>query len=141
MFDGYLKLAVWNKVAENGKGYGGILFLVKEKEARHIQLMKGNANKQCLWSKISKNENHIKIVACYFAPQVSKTYKNKGLDSNDLYAALKQDIATYYQQGEVLLVGDFNARTTNPQASIICCKEDHNPIWLTEEENPQWVSV
>ena len=68
-----------------------------------------------------------------------KTYKNKGLDSKDPYAALKQDIVAYSQQGEVLLVGDFNARTTNNQASILCCKEDNNPIWLTEEENPQWV--
>ena len=31
VFDGYLKLSVWNKVAENGKGYRGILVLVKEK--------------------------------------------------------------------------------------------------------------
>ena len=45
----------------------------------------------------------------------------------------------YSQQGEVLLVGDFNARTTNQQASILYCKEDQNPIWFTEEDNPQWV--
>ena len=37
----------------------------------------------------------------------------------------------------MLLVGDFNTRTTNQQASIIC-EEDHNPIWLIEEENIQW---
>lgn len=36
-------------------------------------------------------------------------------------------------------MGDFNVRTENQQASILCCKEDHNPIWLTKEENPQWV--
>ena len=59
--------------------------------------------------------------------------------SKDLHAALKQDISAYSQQGEVLLVGYFNDRTVNHQGSIICCKEDHNPIWLTEEENPQWV--
>ena len=70
VFDGYLKLAVWNKVAENGKGYGGILVLVKEKEGCHIQLMKEDAYKQYLWFKISEDENHIRIAACYFAPQV-----------------------------------------------------------------------
>lgn len=48
MFDGYLKLAIWNKVAENGKGYGGILVLVKEKEGHHIQLIKEDVNKQYL---------------------------------------------------------------------------------------------
>lgn len=92
MFDDYLKLAIWNKVAENSKGYGGILVLLKEKEDRHIQLTKEYANEQYLWFKISENENHIRIATCYFALQVSKTYKNKGLDSKDPYPALKQDI-------------------------------------------------
>ena len=95
MFDGYLKLAVWKKVAENDKGYGVMLVLVKEKEGCHIQLLKEDANKQYLWLKISENENHIRIEACYFAPQVSKTYKNKGLDNKDRYAVLKQDIVVY----------------------------------------------
>ena len=128
MFDGYLKLVVWNKATKNGKGYKGILVLVKE-----------DTNKQYLWFNITENENDIRIAACYFAPQVSKTYKNKGLDNKDPFATLKQGIFAYYQQGEVLLVGDFNARRTNQQASILCCKEDQNPIRLTEEENPQWV--
>ena len=86
-----------DKVAKNGKGYGGILVLVKEKEGGHIQFIKEDVNKQYLWLKISENENHIRIAACYFSPQVSKIYKNKGLDSKDSYAALKQDIATYSQ--------------------------------------------
>jgi len=51
--------------------------------------MKEDANKQYLWFKISENENHIRIATCYFSPQVSKTYKNKGLDSKDLYTTLK----------------------------------------------------
>lgn len=48
VFDGYLKLVVQNKVAKNGKGYGGILVLVNEKEGCHIQLIKEDANKQYL---------------------------------------------------------------------------------------------
>jgi hypothetical protein len=32
MFEEYVKMAVWNKVAENGKGHGGIMVLVKEKK-------------------------------------------------------------------------------------------------------------
>ena len=70
VFENYLKLSVWNKVAENGKGYGGILVWVKEKEGCHIQLMKEDANKQYLWFKIWENENQIRIKACYFSPQV-----------------------------------------------------------------------
>jgi len=99
--------------------------------------VKEDTHKQYLWFKITDNENHLRIAVCYFAPQVSKNYKNKGLDNKDPYAALKKDIATYSQQGEVILVGDFNARTTNQQVSIICCKEDHNLIWLIEGKNHQ----
>ena len=60
---------------------------MKEKEGRHIQLVKEDTNKQYLWFNIIENESDIRIVACYFVPQVSKTYKNKGLDNKDLYAA------------------------------------------------------
>jgi hypothetical protein len=85
------------------------MVLVREKEGRFIQLEKEDPNKQFVWLKISENGNHIRIVACYFAPQVSKIYKSRGLDHKDSFAALKTDIAIYSQLGEVLIVGDFNA--------------------------------
>jgi hypothetical protein len=91
-------------------------------------LEKEDPNKQFFWLKISENGNHIRIVACYFAPQVSKIYNSRGLDHKDPFAALKTDIAIYSQLGEVLIVGDFNARTIGEQASIFCCKEDGDPI-------------
>jgi hypothetical protein len=91
--------------------------------------------------KISENGNIIRIAACYFAPQVSKTYKSRGLDHKDPFTALKNNIAAYSQLSEALIVGDFNARTTCEQASILRCKEDYNPIWLTEERNHQWTRV
>jgi hypothetical protein len=38
-------------------------------------------------------------------------------------------------------VGNFNARTAGEQASILCCKEDDDPIWLTKESNHQWEQI
>ena len=38
-------------------------------------------------------------------------------------------------------MGDFNARTASEQASILCCKEDDDPIQLTEESNHQWERI
>jgi hypothetical protein len=70
---------------------------------------KKDTNKQFVLLKISENGNHIRIATCYFALQVSKIYKSRGLDCKDLFAALKTDIAIYSQLGEVLIVGDFNA--------------------------------
>jgi exonuclease III len=141
MFEEYGKMAVWNKAAENGKGHGGVMVLVKKKKGRLIQLEREDLNKQYIWFKISENGNIIRIATCYFSPQVSKTYKSRGLDHKDPFAALKNDIAAYFQLREVLIVGDFNARTTCEQASILRCKEDCNPIWLTEERNHQWTRV
>jgi exonuclease III len=131
LFEGYWKIVVWNKAIGNGKGHGGSMVLVREKEGCFIQLEKEDPNKQFVWLKISKNGNHIRIVACYFALQVSKIYKSRELDNKDPFAALKTNIAIYSQLGEVLIVGDFNARTAGEQASILCCKEDGDHIWLT----------
>ncbi|MCY6488267.1 hypothetical protein, partial [Actinobacillus pleuropneumoniae] len=72
---------------------------------------------------------------------VTKIYKGRGLDHKDPFASLKADIATYSQLGEVLIVGDFNARTASEQARILCCKDDCDPIWLTEESNHQWERI
>lgn len=116
MFEGYIKLVVWNKAVVNGKGHGGIMVLVKEKEGHIIQLEREHSNKQYIWFKVSKFDSNIKIVACYFAPQISKIYKHNGLDCKDLFAALKKDNAEFSQQNDVLLVGDFNSRAGNEQA-------------------------
>ena len=53
LFEKYMKLVVWNKVEENGKGHGGIMVLVKKKVDRCIQLEKEDSNKQFIWFKIS----------------------------------------------------------------------------------------
>jgi hypothetical protein len=140
-FEEYVKLAVWNKATENGKGHGGIMVLAKKKKGHLIQLEREDSNKQFIWFNISENGNIIRITTCYFAPQVSKTYKSRGVDHKDPFATLKNNIATYSQLSEVLIVGDFNARTTCEQASILRCKEDYNPIWLTKERNHQWTRV
>jgi carbohydrate-selective porin OprB len=46
MFEEYVKMAVWNKAAENGKGHGGIMVLVKKKKGHLIQLEREDSNKQ-----------------------------------------------------------------------------------------------
>lgn len=40
-------------------------------------------------------DNIERITTHNFTPQVSKAYKNKGLDRKDPYADLKQDISIY----------------------------------------------
>ena len=94
-----MKLAVWNKATENGKGHGGIMVLVKKNIDRCIQLENEVSNKQFIWFKISENGNDIKIAACCFTSQVSKIYKRRGLNHKDPFAALKNDIVKNSQVG------------------------------------------
>ena len=108
------------------------MVLVREKKGCLIQLENDDSNKQFIWFKISENGNIIRIATYYFAPQVSRTYKGRGLNHKDPFATLKNDIAAYFELSEVLLVGNFNARIANEQASILRGKEDYNPIWLTK---------
>ena len=54
-------MAMWNKAAENGKGHGGIMVLVKKKKGRLIQLEREDLNKQYIWFEISENGNIIRI--------------------------------------------------------------------------------
>jgi hypothetical protein len=73
LFEGYWKIAVWNKVAGNGKGHGGIMVLVREKEGRFIKQEKEDPNKQFVSLKISEKGNHIRIVVVLFC---AASFKN-----------------------------------------------------------------
>lgn len=44
-FVGYKKITIWNKVAENSKGHGGIMILIKEKGDKVIEIEKQDENK------------------------------------------------------------------------------------------------
>lgn len=70
MFEGHVKMTMWNKAMGNGKGNEGIMVLVRETKGCINQLEREDSNKQFLWLKICENDNIIRIVACYFAPEV-----------------------------------------------------------------------
>jgi len=49
-------------------------------------------------------------------PKNSKIYKRKNLNNEDPYASLKRDTSLFSPLGEIFLIGEFNARTTNNQS-------------------------
>ena len=52
------------------------------------------------------------IEICYFAPINSTFYTKNNLDKNRPYKILEQDIYNLRNEGSILLLGDFNAKTT-----------------------------
>ncbi|KAH9307610.1 hypothetical protein KI387_035521, partial [Taxus chinensis] len=115
-FEGYKKISVWNEGNETGKGHGGITVLIKEIWLETVKVEKEDPNKQYIWLKITYGKTTIRVAACYFTPKGSKTYKRRKLDSEDPYASIKKDIYVFSTSGEIILLGDFNARTANNQS-------------------------
>jgi hypothetical protein len=69
----------------------------------------------------------------YFAPINSIFYKKKYLDNNCPYNNLEQDIYSLKYEGDILLLGDFNDRTTTKQATLLSIDSNHNLLWLDED--------
>jgi exonuclease III len=139
-FEGYKKTSVWNKGNETGKGHGGVTVLINEKWGGVVKVVKEDPNKQYIWLQITEKEVTFRLVACYFSPKNSKIYKRSNLDNEDPYASLKRDISLFNHLGEVMLMGDFNARTTNNQSLQLSNEErgENNPLWLEESGDQSW---
>ena len=73
-----------------------------------------------------------------FAPINCNFYKKKNLDKTNPYNGLENDISSLRNDGNILLIGDFNAWTSNNQAIILRNHSNPNPLWL--DENPTLAS-
>jgi len=68
-----------------------------------------------------------------FPPINSNFYKKKNLDKTNPYNGLENDISSLRNDGNILLIGDFNARTSNNQAIILSNHSNPNPLWLDKD--------
>jgi hypothetical protein len=73
------------------------------------------------------------IAICYFAPINPTFYKKKNLDNNCPYNNFEQDIYSLKNEGNILLLRDFNVRTVIKQATFFSTDYNHNPLWLDED--------
>ena len=68
-----------------------------------------------------------------FPPINSNFYKKKNLDKNSPYNGLENDISSLRNEGNILLMGEFNARTSSNQAILLSNHSNPNPLWLDED--------
>jgi hypothetical protein len=73
------------------------------------------------------------IAICYFAPINSTFYKKNNLDKNCPFNNLEKDIYNLKNEGNILLLGDFNARIATKQDALLSDDSNHNPLWLDED--------
>ena len=74
---------------------------------------------------------YIKI--CYFSHINSTFYKKNNLDKNCPYNNLEQDIYSLKNEGNILMLGGFNARTATKQDTNLGTDSNHNPLWLDDD--------
>ena len=60
-------------------------------------------------------------------------YKKNNLDNKCPYNNLEQDIYSLKNKGNILMLGDFNARTETKQAALLSDDSNHNHLWLDED--------
>ncbi len=112
----------WESVARKkprgntSRGSGGVAVLYREELYHIIQVMGKDEHARYMWIRIQV-EDHcpLYIAVCYFAPSNSDY---AGPNGQSPYAILDEDIMHYSQLGDILLAGDFNARTESLQASF-----------------------
>jgi exonuclease III len=86
---------------------GGITLLYKSKLEKYISVVKNSQN--ILWCKISKelfkSDNDLYLGGLYLPPEHSRYFEP------ELFDKLQEDIITFSGKGDVIIIGDFNART------------------------------
>jgi exonuclease III len=131
--EGFVLWSAWNKKSHR-RGIGGIACYIRKNISPHTQLHKIDPLNQYIWIEISDtNTKKMYIAIFYFSPINSTFYKKNNLDKNCPYNNLEQDIYNLKNEGNILLLGDFNARTTTKQVTLLSDDSNHNPLWLDED--------
>jgi hypothetical protein len=131
--EGFVLWLTWNKKSHR-RGIGGISCYIRKIIYPHFQLHKINLLNQYIWIEISDtNAKKMYIDIFYFAPIDSTFYKKKILDNNCPFNNLEQAIYSLKNKGNILLLGEFNARIATKQATLLSTDSNHNPLWLDED--------
>jgi hypothetical protein len=131
--EGFVLCSAWNKKSHR-RGIGGIACYIRKSISPHIQLHKIDPLNQFIWIEIlDTNAKKMYIQIFCFAPINSTFYKKNNLDNDCPYNNLEQDIYNLKSEGNILLLGDFNARTATKQDTLLSTDSNHNPLWLDED--------
>ena len=102
---------VCRDISSNGRYYGGLAILRKKELKDHIKILPTEC-KDYQWLKFDKKYFHLQsdlyLCALYFPPANSSYTKHLHYDILEL---IEKDLLNYKEKGDVMICGDFNART------------------------------
>ena len=120
--------AFHRKISNNGRYYGGSLLLIKNEIREGIKII-SDLNGDKIWikmeNKIFNFERDIYICFLYVPPLTSIYVKN--LDY-DLLQEVEGEMSRFSATGNVILAGDFNAKTNIENDFVSDIQDNHSPI-------------
>ena len=90
------------------KASGGISIYVKEHLRKYIKFTSNN-NSDIAWMKVNQGKGENLFIGCVYIPPENSTYGRKHTAA--IWDRLESELREYSSKGQVILCGDFNART------------------------------
>ena len=112
--DNYIVSHFSRKKSKNHKQeYGGLAILVNKKVRKGVKFL-NNTCSEYQWLKLDQTffglRDNLFVCFVYIPPSNSTFYNDKSVD---ILSSLNDDISIYKDKGQIMLFGDFNARTGN----------------------------
>lgn len=125
------------KSANAARNYGGISIGIKSTIRKGINLLP-NTSSEFSWFKLSKN--YFKTKKDIYLAVVYITCGNPASDdikNENIFNLLEEDIAKFSNLGECLIMGDFNAKTSNLPDYVEDTELDDFPDYICDEPLPR----
>ena len=126
--EGYKLFPFHRRISNNNRHYGGSLIFVKNEIRDGVKILQ-NPNGDKVWVKLKKDFFNLEndIFLCFvYAPPESSSY-SKSLDY-DIFEKLELEISTHSAIGNVIIAGDFNAKTGTECDYVSDIEDQHSPI-------------
>ena len=114
---------------KNNRHFGGLAILRKNEIKPYVRILK-NTSPEFQWVKLERDffgfSDDLYICLVYYPP--SGSAYTQGLDM-DILDCIEKDISTYKMSGNILLCGDFNARTASEPDFIVNDDNSYSPTY------------
>ena len=127
--DGYHYYLVCRPVSKTGRHFGELAILSRRAIKPYVSIL-SNTCKEFQWIKLDKDYffliKDLYICLVYMPPVNSKYTQGLNLD---VFELIEKDIISFKSKGDIMLCGDFNARTWSCLDFINNDNADHLPLY------------